>query len=88
MRRFLFMETFSPQGGCLFLSGGYIHVYDNNSQTSSLQPHGQSNQTPWKGTKVCINGQGNLPKMAAMAIKCKKKTTILNEFPLLKGTLG
>ena len=25
-----------------------------------------------RGTKVCINGQGNLPKMAAMAKKCKK----------------
>ena len=26
-----------------------------------------------RGTKVCVNGHGNLPKMAAMAIKCKKK---------------
>ena len=25
-------------------------------------------QTSWKGTKVCINGQGNLTKRAAMAI--------------------
>ena len=40
-----------------------------------------------RGTKVCINGQGNLPKMAAMAIKCKKKKTF-NKFSLLKGTLG
>ena len=29
-------------GGCLPLPGGYIHVYDYHSQTSSLKPLGQS----------------------------------------------
>ena len=33
-RRFMFMKIMSS-GGCLSLLRGYIHVYDNNIQTSS-----------------------------------------------------
>ena len=41
-RRFMFMEKMSS-GCCLPMPLGYIHVYDNNIQTSSsLKPHGQS----------------------------------------------
>ena len=43
-RRFMFMKIFLGPGGCLPLRQGYIHVYDQNIQTSSsLKPLGQSN---------------------------------------------
>ena len=41
MSRFIFMKTLRPR----WLSApawGYIHVYDYNIYTSSLQPHGRS----------------------------------------------
>ena len=42
-RRFMVMKENCPQGGCLPLFQGYIHVYDHNIQTSSsLKPLGQS----------------------------------------------
>ena len=59
------------------LPRGYIHVYDHIIQTSSsLKLLGQSKPNfMWsilrKG-KVCINGQGHMTKMAAMAINRKK----------------
>ena len=37
MGRFIFMKTLRPNR-----PGGYIHVYDFNILTSSLQPHGRS----------------------------------------------
>ena len=41
-RKFMFMKNKMTQGGCLPLPKGYIHVYDNNFQTSSsLKPLGQ-----------------------------------------------
>ena len=40
-RRFMFMKIFCVQGGCLSMSRGCIHVYDNNIQTP-LKPLGQS----------------------------------------------
>ena len=36
-RRFVYENILGP-GGCLLLSRGYIHVYDQNIQTSSLKP--------------------------------------------------
>ena len=48
----------------------YIHVYDHNIQTSSLNPLGQSKQKLnvehryERGMKVNINGQGHMATMA------------------------
>ena len=41
-RRFMFMETFSPQGVVSSCPGAVILLYDYNVQTSSLKPHGRS----------------------------------------------
>ena len=35
-------ENICPQGDCLPMPGGCIHVYDHNIQKSSLKPLGQS----------------------------------------------
>ena len=61
-------------GDCLPLSRGYLHLYDNNIQTSSLNPLVQSKpNNKWrKGSEVIINGPGHITKMAAMAINRKK----------------
>ena len=55
---FMFMPKFCPQGAV-----GYIYVYHHNIQSSSLKP--------LVGPKVCINGQGHITIMAAMAINSK-----------------
>ena len=58
-------------GGCLPLSRGSIHVYNNYYQTSSaLKPLGQCRvEPPWEvGEKVYIIGTSHLTKMAAMLI--------------------
>ena len=77
-RIFMFMKKKLSPGGCLSLPWGYIHVYDHNVQTSSpLKPLGQSKPNfMWRIIKkgamnVCINGQGHMTKMAAMAINSK-----------------
>ena len=75
--RFMFMKLFVPR----WLSAparGYLHVYDHDIQTSSLKPLCQSDPNfMWRivrkvGMKVCVNGQGHMTKMAAMAINSKK----------------
>ena len=56
---------------------GHMHVYYHNIQRSSLIPLGQSKPNfvwsiLWEGgTKVIMNGQGHMTKMAAMAINSK-----------------
>ena len=62
-RIFMFIKKFVP-GGYLSLPRGYIHVFDHKIQTSSsLKP-------------LCINGQGHMTKMAAMASNSKKPLKI------------
>ena len=69
MGRFIFMKTLRPR----WLSApawGYIHVQDMTIIFKHLLCNRMADQTKLRGrrTKVCINAQGNLTKMAAMAI--------------------
>ena len=66
-RRFMFMKTFSPQRVYL-RPKGYIHA----SKYSNMFCNCMTDQSQ---TSVCINGQGNLTKMAARAINSKKQKT-------------
>ena len=74
-RKFMFMKIFWAQG-VVCPCPGAIHLYDHNIQTSSsLKPLGQSKPNlMWsilRKRKVCINGQGHMTKIAAMAINSK-----------------
>ena len=40
-RRFMFMRKTNDPGCCLSLPWGYVHVYDHNTETSSLKLLGQ-----------------------------------------------
>ena len=67
MGRFTFMKALRPRwlyapawGIYMYMTIIFKHLLCNRMADQS--------QTSWKGTKVCINGQGNLTKMAAMAI--------------------
>ena len=73
-RKFMFMKIFWTQGVVCLCPGA---IYRNIQTSSSLD-------TAWpikaklyvehpqkEGMKVCINGQGHMTKMAAMAINSK-----------------
>ena len=60
-------------GVCLPPPRGNIHVYYSDIQrSSSLKPLGQSKPNFMRSiVRKCINGQGHMTKMAAMAINSK-----------------
>ena len=66
-------ENILGPGGCLPLPWDYIHVYDQNIQTSAwpIKAKLYVEQSLEGGMKVCINCQGHMVKMAAMAINNK-----------------
>ena len=69
-KKIMLMKIFWVQGVVCPCPGGYMHVYDQNIQTSSsLKPLDQSNSN----IKVvgCINGPGHMTKMATRAINSK-----------------
>ena len=84
-RRFMFMKIILPQGGCLPLPQGYIHVYDqifkhllSGNRLAKSKPNFYVEQNYEGGLlKVFINGQGHMTKMAAMAINSKSFKTLL-----------
>ena len=71
----MFMN-FMSSGGCLPLPWGYIHVYDHNNYSNIFSEAARpakyyvENHSEG-GTKVCINRQGYMTKMATMAINSK-----------------
>ena len=71
----MLMENILGPGGCLPLPQGYMHVHDHNIETSSLKKPIKAKRfvehPREEGMKVCINGQGHMTKMAAMAINSK-----------------